>query len=347
MKKCTCVYFIAFLMLFSQTSVFGQMSKITLSHNGNASFFTNLTPALTAAVNGDTIYLPGGPINASSTIIINKQLTIVGAGHYPDSTMATFQTLLPDVYIVTGADGGSISGVRGNYFNFGTSTSNQNVNNYRIERCYINLLQPGFDANSTSQNILITENIIRNNIYNPFSSVLFEKNIFMKYAYYGFPAIFNNNIFYVPCGYGSFSANNSVFNNNIFIVPDCNYFNFNGATNCIFYNTLFSTIEPGTISISWYSNINMNTLVSESMASTFENATTNDFSYSNNYHLKSTSNGHDAGTDGTDVGIFGTGFPAKDGAVPFNPHISSKNIAPNLSPTGKLGVDITVTAQDR
>ncbi|MEI7983947.1 MAG: hypothetical protein WCI71_20035 [Bacteroidota bacterium] len=71
------------------------------------------------------------------------------------------------------------------------------------------------------------------------------------------------------------------------------------------------------------------------------------FSYTNNYHLKSTSNGHNAGTDGTDVGIYGTLIPYKEAAVPFNPHISSKSIGSTTNPTGTLDVDIRVSAQDR
>jgi hypothetical protein len=39
-------------------------------------------------------------------------------------------------------------------------------------------------------------------------------------------------------------------------------------------------------------------------------------------------------------------FPFKEGGIPVNPHISSKNIAPQTNPSGQLGVQINVSAQE-
>ena len=224
MKKIIQFMLIIGILFLCQLYVSGQTNQITLVHNNTSAFFNNLTPALAAAANGDTIYLPGGGIPASSTIIINKLLTIVGAGHYPDSTSATYQTLLTDIYIVSGADGGSISGIKCNSITFGTTPSDQNVNNYSIERCYIGYLRPSQDASGTSQNILISENIIAGIAhYNfqayEFSSVLFEKNIFFRDVFYQYAGMFNNNIFYITGNNEThFPGYNSIYVNSIIIV---------------------------------------------------------------------------------------------------------------------------------
>ena len=67
--------------------------------------------------------------------------------------------------------------------------------------------------------------------------------------------------------------------------------------------------------------------------------------FHNNYRLKSTSLGHNAGTDGTDIGIYGGVFPWKDGSMPSNPHIISKTIPGTTDASGNLNVNIKVEAE--
>ena len=55
--------------------------------------------------------------------------------------------------------------------------------------------------------------------------------------------------------------------------------------------------------------------------------------------------GHNAGNDGTDVGIYGTSTPYKDGGIPFNPHIQSASIINSPDGSGNLRVNIKVAAQ--
>ena len=47
--------------------------------------------------------------------------------------------------------------------------------------------------------------------------------------------------------------------------------------------------------------------------------------YSSNFQLRSNSPYLVAGTDGTDIGIYGGPFPWKEGSIPFNPHLSVKD----------------------
>ena len=208
---------------------------------------------------------------------------------------------------------------------------------------------PSFTGQSLSQNILISECIINTSngwTNNYFTTVLFEKNIiYIEPTFpYGGSGLFNNCIFYNS--YSVFFTNSAynTFNNCIIIISGYPTLSI-GSTLTIFNNLLVSYI--GTNPTLFYSGTMNNPLTKEPTTNTFVNANTTSFAYTNNYHVKATSNGHNAGTDGTDVGIYGTLIPYKESAVPFNPHISSKTIGTVTTPTGTLNVDIKVSAQDR
>ena len=66
-------------------SAMAQRPLVTLSHNGELSFFDNLSSledALDAAVNGDTIYLSEGNfLTTASDFIIAKKVNIIGCGY--------------------------------------------------------------------------------------------------------------------------------------------------------------------------------------------------------------------------------------------------------------------------
>lgn len=335
--------------------IWGQNQKIAVVHNGNSTYYANLTPALAAAQNGDTIYLPGGNLS-NSIVTINKGIIIIGTGHNPDSTGSTGATFLNEIQVVSGADGGALFGIRCNNLQFGNSIQNQDINNFLIKQCWINNLKPSFSNPSNSTNITFDENIIITLSQNcSFLSVLFIKNIFDLNANYFFPATFFNNIFHRITGNTvPISNNQSIFSNNIFIIKE-NYSQnkaiFSGSDNFI-ENNLFCATTPIPIELITNGNISNNNIIVQSPSDVFQfwystYYNDNQFRYQHNYHLLPSCIGKNAGTDGNDVGIYGTPFPAKDGAVPFNPHISSKNISTQVSPTGVLNVDVKVSAQDR
>jgi len=155
--------------------------KVTLQSGNNASFYSTIDSAILNAVNGDIIYIPGGSYVIPS-LVINKGVQIFGAGHYPDSTSATGQTVLTgEVRIVSGADNGSLQGcyILGSVF-FGTTGADQNVNNFGISRCNMANLYISYDGNatSTSTNLYISENVILGGIWGGNCiNTLYKKNI--------------------------------------------------------------------------------------------------------------------------------------------------------------------------
>ena len=94
------------------------------------------------------------------------------------------------------------------------------------------------------------------------------------------------------------------------------------------------------------SQLAFNNFVSVSRDAIFINSSNNSFEYTANYHLLPTCVGVGAGTDGTDIGIFGTASPYKEGAVPMNPHVI-RNMINTSSNNNTLHIDIQVEAQDK
>lgn len=342
----------SFVFILLSASSFGQFTKICLQHEGTTSYYSVFDDALTASTHGDTIYLPGGPLQVNaSAIVISKSITLVGVGHFPDSTNATNRTQISkEVYLLSGADGGSLEGITFlSNVRFGSSTSNQIVNNFTINRCYLAKLYTAADDNSTSQNMIINECYLHSIDTKTVGSVLFIRNIIRHDGIYQKAAVFTNNVFYLNGS--TIYMNNSVCENNVFMLNE-NYgaISFSYVNYCTFNRNLFCDKSSGGLSVSnvpstTYFNQN---LTNQTVAATFTGPiASTSFQYTDNLHLKPTSPGVNYGTDGTDVGIYGTLYPFKEGSVPFNPHISSKNISNQVSPSGKLGVDIKVIAQPR
>jgi hypothetical protein len=324
---------------------------ITLQHGSEVSMYTKLDSAIVHAQDNDYIYMPGGSFTLNTNI--NKRLYIYGAGHYPDSTANTGVTKITSfVYFITGADSGLVSGI---YFAgsiaFGTTAANQEVNGYSIMRCRVDgniYLSYNGSTNTTSSGFYIAENVLSSVIGGYASDVYIEKNIFSMVIQYFDGAILKNNIFLYSHNtnstFGLTNVNwvvNCLMENNI--VFDINPLQ-NGTSytpNCVYNHNIF--VDPNVI-------IPIGTVTGEgnytgiTQSSIFINQSGNSFNYAHDYHLKPTCPGVNGGTDGTDVGIYGTGTPYKDGAVPVNPHIRYKAIT---SDNNTINVNIKVAAQDR
>jgi hypothetical protein len=283
--------FSSFLVVFSSallihTGIYSQSMKIALVHNGVTTIYTNLTPTIAAAQSGDTIYLPGGYIpSTSNPILISKSLTIIGAGHHRDSITATGATIIAtDFSYISGADNGKITGCVINNLYFGYNGSG-NVNNMNISRCYIgNLHACKSNCTSTSSNIVFSENIIEKWSEGAFYSVVFEKCI-MSEPFYVQSATYNNNIFIF---YGYVTVSNSILNNCIFInsAPATIWISGSQST---YNNYLFCGSGASYGAVTFNNNVSNNSITGQTLANTFVNVSNASFSYSNNYHLKSTS----------------------------------------------------------
>jgi len=323
------------LSLFA-IQIMAQKAVLLKKANGQQQAFYGNQPfidAYTAASNEDTIYLPGGTFTTSD---IDKRLAIYGAGHYPDSTMATGKTILANALnIGSNADSLLLEGMQFN----STVTLSADVNHLVLKRnIFEGLLN--FASAPYCSNPRVEANIFRSVIYLTYAAnALFVNNIFegtVSSAKNG--DLFRNNIF-ITVSYPISGCTYAVFENNIFKYNGNGSF-FPNAGNS--YNTLSYNVF--TLTPDWGLNPNNNNYINADPLTLMVNQTGTVFDYTHNYHLQSP--GTFLGADGTQCGIYGGQFGYKEGGVPVNPHIRQKTIANTTDVNGNLNINITVAAQN-
>ncbi len=324
-------------LVFSFIKVNAQ-APIVRQNGSTIAFYNTIPAAVTAANNGDTIYIPGGSWNISGSLFINKTLHIFGTGHNPDSAQASGVTLLTgNIILLQGCSNGSLWGLYTTgdlVYNLPSDT----IVNYSIRRCRFTqaLLSNNFSLG------LIAENVFNYTVSSQNGSAsnnVFVNNIFGNCVYsWGQGNNFKNNLFLSPTPCGPGSITNCLFENNILLASGI----MSTSVNSIFNNNLFVdniTFPSGT-------NIGSNNIVNQVQSSIMVNQSGATYNYSHNYHLQATCPGVNAGADGTNIGVYGGLFPWKDGSLPPNPHIQSKNISGTTDQNGNLQINIKVKAQN-
>ena len=357
MKKTILLFLIA--VIFSGYA--SSQNLISLNHMaGGSEFFTRLDSAVSHATSGDYIIIPGTSMMNIGNVTINKGVNIIGAGINPDSCLATGTTILTgNITIVDGSSNGSLQGVMlyGD-LKFGTSVADQHVENYYVSRCNLSTVYLSFSGiDTTNSTFLFRENIIRGHIYGGNSAAIFRNNIIEAQLNYFTGATFANNDF-LWGNSNTIDANvrNSTFSNNIFkngcfvhygwwiiYSTDNNYYN-NMYNSSMKFNSDYygcsTTPFNGLGFIAGNKEFVDNSLI-------YTNQAGNNYNIHDNYHLVAGSPGANAGTDGTDIGIYGGSEPFKDGSLPVNPHISFQNVAGSTNPDGTLNIHFRVEAQTR
>jgi len=333
MKKATFILMLT-LAFLSHTS-FGQ-NLIAVHHQGTPAFYTTMSAALGGAVDGDTIYIPGGTFDA---INIDKRLHLIGVGHHPDSTDATSRTYIKGITLSSGCSGGSLSGIFTHTYPI---SINSDLDNYRISRNYIFSLSNVNSINLT--NICIDENVIISGLYlSLYNYFVLANNIILGGVVNAHSGIIRNNVLLKsPNG---LSANNCTIENNFF---SGQFTNVSYCTNSIINNNVNAGINGADVNGNQGSGNYLNQGDISSFFVNYDPATvTLTNIYEADFHLVPGSPYINAGRDGTDIGIYGGAYPWKDGSIPFNPHIQSINISPVTNSSGNLNVNIQVEAQDR
>lgn len=346
MKKPILLLYLAVASIINVQSQAGQFAVV--KPNGTTQIYTSWTSAYAEAVDEDFMYLPG--VTISVPVTINKKLFIYGTGHDPDSTTATARTIFSSTFsIQSGATGGLLEGIKAAEINLGGTNKLQN---YTIKKCNISsLIFTSNTPDSMPQYITLSESIVGNvsNSYNcaPAKYCSFFKNIFVQKISCFQSCTFKNNNFLCfsigispPCN----SLSNSSLENNIFLDDDPAPI-ANGNCDNIFLNNLKLNNSNFTGSescpVSQADNMSVPTIYD-----IFINYSGSGFLYTDDYHLIPTCPGVGAGTDGTDVGIYGTINPTVEGWIPSNPHIYFKQVAPETGPDGKLHIQVGVRANN-
>lgn len=337
------------LLLFSlfATISFAMAQKtIAVLSGTNWTFYDDFSPALRAAPSGATIYVPGGTFDLGiGGDTINRSITIIGVGHSPDSTASTGVSNLNGSFYLS-SNNISLIGIKTGQISV-TPSTRLIIENLFISRCYCNsVLLVNSDSGYIKSSLLFESNIgsisgSNNTSLDSYSFTMNNCIVRGDVAEVKNGTIRNNvilaNFSCSTCQFGYGEVSNSIIENNYIYSIGSNQFG-NSLKN--------NVISSGSISCSNCSSM-QNNYFSVSLTSTFNNVLSATFSYDYDYHLKSTSVGKNAGTDGTDIGTYGGAYPYKEGAVPPNPHISTKSISPISNSNGTLPVNIKVVAQDR
>jgi hypothetical protein len=347
MKPSYCLITAASLCMSITTSA--QLPRIVVQGNGTPQVFTDLTAAITAAQADDYIYLSGGTFSLPSGTLLNKTLHLVGAGIHPDSTGVTGRTEIQSnatYRISTAASGSSFTGIAfigAQEWSYGIvgDGSDDDPTGIVFQRCsFAASLNLSATPNSASSSTTFDECIFGTGSAQPVGNggtAVLTRCIFSGSAG---PLNFGNT------GSGSLTMQHCVCIGTSGIsgvtgglFADCVFYGGFYSVTSEFSNCLFTGggLPAGSVGSGNVFNLSPTTI--------FVDQTDNYFQFTDDLHLAAGSPGHNAGTDATDIGLYGSASPYKPGAAPVNPHYRLANIANATDGSGNLPVSIKVAAQ--
>ncbi len=316
---------------------------ITVSNNTiNAGQYTSLQTALDNSLVDDTIYVHGSPNDyGNSTVYVKRRVTIIGAGYAPVGTQYNWKTTisyisLDSVPFTDPISGTKIIGVDGYSLNSDAGINDVVVERTQIDYIYVegdgwmihNNITYGIDCGNHS-NLYIDNNLLGYVNYSNSVSVVISNNIFSLYSWDAF-----------------YSMTNALITNNIFWYCTAT----NGTSACTFnknitMNSSSQILPPAGNSGSGNLN-NTNPQFMDTSIPTSSVSTSSAPGY--DWHLKNTSPGKNAGTDGSDIGIYGGTYPAPNltGASRI-PQMTLMNIGNAVVPQGgNLNVNFKARKQN-
>ncbi len=283
-------YILLFCLLIVGNATFATIRTVSNDPNSPGQY-TTIAAAITAAVNGDTIYIHGTNINYGS-ITINKSLTIIGSSHNPQNQNVS-RSIVNAVTLQAGSSNsriigmviGSISAsaitdvtISRNYLSGVLDVSGASPN-WRIESNVFATSGPNIDLHSstTAINWYLIKNVFNGQLtYFNAAYIYFYNNLFLRSAdaFYSMNyAYFYNNIFYRANPI--YNVGPSIFERNLSY--QCGNNNFPNGTNLVGVDPKFVSF-PG--------------------AGAY-------FDYAHNYRLQVGSPCIDYDIDGEDIGLYG------------------------------------------
>ena len=330
--------FISFTML-------AQPKVITVDNRPNSGAnYTNLATAIADSFVNDTIYVHPSATSYGNITIINP-LVIVGLGHNPANSDDGARAVVGNITFGGNATNSLITGLYINLINHTTTTDCKNIKivNNRIAN-YIIGVNSAADADWVIEGNIFDSAyvnpsgangwIIRNNIFNNTTWVI---------QYFNNTNSFINNIVINTTVNFAYYCTNPIVNNNIFILKGT--INDVGLTNStITFNNNLTWNEQGFTVNLLSGSSNLNNTNPQFVSAPF--ATINDF-YNNNYDLAGGSAANNAGTDGTDLGVFGANFNFDTNGRPdLWPYMTSLTITNTSVPSGQ-DINVEFTAQKK
>jgi hypothetical protein len=341
MKQILTISKLALVALLFLLSNQAYSSILTVSNNTALSAQYNSVNAAIAAANpGDTVFIHGSP-NGYGDITLNKKLVVIGPGYWPTNPTSPNAYIgnfyLDSVASQSGCSGSFIAGLYMNNLSIGSNYQSHILNNITFKR---NQVTGNFTigySNTEVHNWILQENLINYlsySIYIPNSTNILIDNNIISYAYNIYKTVFSNNVVYNNPTFSYCTVQNCIFvtGTNSNNTSDHNTFNNNLFTSAITFTNGTNSFSPAL-----QATTNADPL--------FVGGTNSSYLSIGDYHLKPASVGHLAGTDNTDLGIYGsTGFTW--GGTPPVPMIYFYNIKPNyVLSNGTLNIIVSVKNQ--
>jgi hypothetical protein len=297
---------------------------LTVSNNpDHPAQYTQVDPAIAASSPGDTIYVYGS-LTPYSAFTITKKLVVIGAGYNSNNQfkLKTSVDIIDIRSFITNADGSVIMGFE--ITNVLRSLSPA-ANNVTITRN--RFLTFGISLEGSPDGWKIYNNIIRGPIrggsFSPTqitaTNTAIQNNIIIDFQISGFAAsstLIDHNIFIRANNLNS--VWNATITNNIFIRSTGNIMDNTVSYNSFSNNlSILSSISSVSPTNSFASNENTASGNLVNVDPQFENVTDLDeFNFNFNYRLRTGSPARNAGTNGTDLGIYAAPYPFPSGGAP-------------------------------
>lgn len=314
--------------LFATMAVNAQ-SIAAVSPSNVTTMYQTLDDAVTKAEDGSIIYLPGGGFKVSGDTKIKKQLTIMGVSHRIDADNEDGATVVAgDLNFEGGSSGSSVVGafISGN---INVGTVEDKVTNFTVRFCNVNSIQV---KNGNSSGMIVNQCYLRGNSNFGECNVRLENNILHSVQYIN-GGVINHNIIttYANIGgsyYSLYKIYNSAITNNFLLDSWArNTYSCDVSNNCIGSSTW------GENPIQWGEGGKWDNVFEKNKG----------ISINSNFKLKSDV-GKNAGTDGTDLGIYGgSGFNDDKSLAPI-PRIVSKKVDEHTDGSGMLHIEVKVKA---
>ncbi len=356
------IYLFLLFFILSFSTYCQNIINVNNTASASSTDLGTLQEAITAAVDGDVIYLSPSPTSYGAATI-DKQVTIFGPGYLvannPDLEISTYtgRGIIDNVTINAAGSGTYISGCDLNYVVIDGSSNLYIARNRMRFRMYLkntsNIVIEGnyFDYTTNTTGSSTDGNWMHLSANTNNSNLIIRNNIFYAYAFYSGScfsqsynkyldniyigstsnAIVEHNIFRDRCHF-----NNSIVRNNIFLMTD-QYSSC--ADNPIAFNAS-TTVLKNNILVKNQSGLDASNMVGVTSPIFEGYPTQGTRSFDDRFVLIASSPANGAGVDGVDCGVFDGPAPYKLSGVPIIPVIYELT-GPSQG-TSASGIDINV-----
>jgi hypothetical protein len=325
--------------------------------NANPGQFYYLQAAIDSADAGDTLMLQPST-NSYGNVVLTKALNLIGIGHNPNKDLP-LKAIIGEIRLAeTMGIGSTFIGLWVNSFN--TTNPPNGITYYSngvtVRNCYVGFYGTDYGSNpSYGENycadVVIEECHIKRISFDTYgNNILLQNSIIESDDAVSFGSsmtnvVVKNNLFIRgSVGASQLYATGAVFENNIFFrfSPASQYGTLN---NCVFNNNL--TYQTNNDAIIGGTNTGSNNIISQDPLFVNLNYSASPIYLPAlyNYRIQATSPGHNAGTDGQDIGPYGNSMTfSETGESDEQPVIRVMNILNSTVPTnGTMNVHVKVT----